>query len=218
MGDTLVQDRFAMPEPFLGSDQFPLKLLEIGSTKVLQFTPLEQIPDAFLRIQLGSVGWQAFQMDTLGPASSQKILDGLRAMNARPVPDHQELAWDFAQEQLQEAHHIWSLERVVLNVHDQTSIGGETTNRREMIASQGNRQDRRLPYRCIGPHGHGQQVKARFVYKDNRTILCFGLFFSSTEWWSRQTWIASSLRWLARVSGFCRLCLIACRRREQWVG
>jgi hypothetical protein len=40
MGDTLAQDRFAMPEPFLGPHQFPLKLSEISSTKVLEFAPV----------------------------------------------------------------------------------------------------------------------------------------------------------------------------------
>lgn len=34
MGDTLAQDRFPMPEPFLGTHSFGLKLLEVGSTKV----------------------------------------------------------------------------------------------------------------------------------------------------------------------------------------
>ncbi len=48
MSDTLTQDRFAMPEPFPGTHQFGAELLEIGSTKVLEFAPLEQIPHALL--------------------------------------------------------------------------------------------------------------------------------------------------------------------------
>ena len=43
MGDTLAQDCFPMPEPFLGTHQFRAEVLEVGSTKVLEFTPLEQI-------------------------------------------------------------------------------------------------------------------------------------------------------------------------------
>ena len=48
MGDTLAQDRFAMPEPFLGAHQCCAELIEVGSTKVLKFAPLEQIPHPFL--------------------------------------------------------------------------------------------------------------------------------------------------------------------------
>lgn len=181
MSDTLAQDGFAMPEPFPGTHQFGTELFEVGSTKVLEFAPLEQIPHALLRVQLWCVARKAFQMETFGSASGQKIFDGLRAMNACSVPDDQELAWDLAQEQLQEAHHIRPFERVVLNVHDQPSIQGQAANRREMIASQGNSQNGRCSHRGISAHGHRQQVKACLVYKDDRAVLLGGLFFSSTE-------------------------------------
>src|SRR6266700_4218297 len=114
MGDTLAQDRFTMSEPFLGAQQFCAELLEVGSTKVFQFAPLEQIPHPFLGIQFWSVARPAFQMDALGSALGQKILDGPRAMNARAIPDDQQVARDLAQKQVQEAHHIWSFERMVL--------------------------------------------------------------------------------------------------------
>src|SRR5579885_2455383 len=99
MGDTLAQDRFAMPEPFLGPHQFSLKLSEISNTKVLEFAPLEQIPHALLRIEFWCIPRQALQMEAFGSARGQKILDGLRKMNARPIPDNQELAGELAQQQ-----------------------------------------------------------------------------------------------------------------------
>ena len=68
MGDTLAQDRFPMPEPFL--------------TKVLEFAPLEQIPHAFLRIEFWCVARQALQMDAFSTALCQKILDSLAAVDA----------------------------------------------------------------------------------------------------------------------------------------
>src|SRR5579884_367260 len=157
MGDTLTQDRFAMPEPFLGPHQFRLKLLEIDSTKVLEFAPLEQIPHALLWIEFGCRARQTLQMNAFGSALSQKIFDGLRAMNARSIPDDQELAWDLAQQQLQEPHHIRPFERVVLNVHDQTPVQGEAADSREVIASQGNLQDR-----CLSHRGRGALSLPRF--------------------------------------------------------
>lgn len=182
MGDTLAQDCFAMSEPFFGPYQFRLKLLEISSTKIFEFATFEQIPHAFLRIKFRGIPRQAFQVDAFGSAIGQKIFDGLRAMNARPIPDDQELASYLAQQQLQEPHHIRSFERVVLNVHEQATVQSEAAESREMIASQGNLQDRRLSHWGVGAHDHGQQVKACFIYKDDCALLLVGLFFSSTEW------------------------------------
>ncbi len=113
MGDTLAQDRFPMPEPFLGPHHFCLKLIEISSTKVLEFPPLEHIPHALLWIQFRCIARQALHMDAFGSACGQKNLDGLRAMNARPIPDDQQQALELAQEQLQEAHHVWALEGMI---------------------------------------------------------------------------------------------------------
>ncbi len=130
MGDTLAQDCFPMPEPFLGAHQFRGELIEVGSTKVLEFAPFEQIPDSHLGIEFGGVARQSFQMKASGSAFGQEIFDGTRAMNARAIPDDQQLPWDLAQKQLQEAHHIRSFERLVLDVHDQAPIQGETTDDR----------------------------------------------------------------------------------------
>ena len=218
MGDTLAQDCCAMPEPFLGPHQFRGELFKVGSTKILQFAPLEQIPHSILWIEFGCIARQALHMDAFGSACCQKILDGTRAMNARAIPDEKPLARKLTQEQVQELHHIGTFEGMILQVHNQASIHAQAADGRQMIASQGNLQDGRLSHGSIGAHRHGQQVKARLIYKHDRAFLLFRLFFSSTEWWSRQVWMACSSRWLAYVSGFCRLCLMAARRREQWVG
>ncbi len=51
MGDALAKNGFAMPEPFLGAQQLCAELIEVSSTKVLEFSPLEQIPHS---LPLGS--------------------------------------------------------------------------------------------------------------------------------------------------------------------
>jgi len=51
MGDTLTKNGFAMPEPFLGAQQFCAELVEGSLTKVLEFASLEQIPHS---LPLGS--------------------------------------------------------------------------------------------------------------------------------------------------------------------
>jgi hypothetical protein len=145
MGDTLAQDRFPMPEPFLDTHQFCGELFEVGSTKVLEFAPLEQIPHAHLRIEFGCIARQALQMDAFGSTSGQKIFDGPRMVNARPVPNDQQLACDLAQKQLQKAHHVGAFAGGVLDVHDQASVYGESTDGGKMISGQCNLQHRRLP-------------------------------------------------------------------------
>ena|SRR5215469_2917389 len=218
MGNTLTKNGFAMPEPLLGAHQFGGELLEIVSTKVLEFASLQQIPHSFLWVQLRGVSGQLLQMDAFSSPVSQKILYRLTPVNGSPIPDEKPLARDLAQEQVQEPHDIWPLVRGVLDVHDQSSIHGEATNRREMITGQFDLQHGRLPDRGIGPHHHWQQIKSRLIYKDDGALFFFGLFFSSAERCSRQSWIVASLRWLACSTGFWLLYLIWCRRREQCVG
>ncbi len=95
-----------MPQPFLGTAQLRLDLLHLKTTNILQFNTLEQVPDAFLRIEFWRISWQALEMDAFGSPFCQKDFDGLTAMNARSVPDHQQFAGDLAQEELQEVDHI----------------------------------------------------------------------------------------------------------------
>ncbi len=218
MSDTLDQGGFAMPEPFFGSHQFPRQLIKIGSTKVLEFASLEQIPHAFLWIEFGCVARQSLPMNPFGCALRQEIFDGLRAMDARPIPDDQQLARNLAQEHLQKASHIRSFLRMILRLHEQPPIPGQTSDHGKVITGQFDGQHGRLSDRRGGSDSQGEQVKSRLIYENDRAFFLCGLFFSSTEWWSRHTWIACSSRWLARVAGFCRLCLMAERRRPQWVG
>ena len=218
MGDTLTKNRFAVPEPLLSTHQLCGKLPAIGSTKVLEFASLEQIPHPFLWVQLRSIARQSLQMDAFGTPLRQKILDRLTAVDGSPIPDNQQVARDLAQEQLQETHDIWPLVGGTLDMHDQAYIHGEATNGREMITGQFDLQQRRLSDWSIGPHRHWEQLKSRLVYKDDGALFRCGLFFSSTERCARHSLMAASSRWLARSTGFCWLYLSLQRRREQCVG
>lgn len=100
MGETLAKDRFAMSQPFFGMTPLLLDVLHTKTTNILEFDPLEQVPDAFLRIELKGIARQAFEMNAFGSTFRQKIFDCLTAMNGRPVPGDQQFAWDLAQEQL----------------------------------------------------------------------------------------------------------------------
>src|SRR6266566_895757 len=109
MGKTLTKDGLTMSQASLGKKQFAIKLLESLTTDIFEFTALEQIPHAFLRIEFGRISRQAFQMDALGCTSRQKVLDGLGAMNAGSIPNNEQVARDFAQKHFQKADHVGTL-------------------------------------------------------------------------------------------------------------
>ena len=218
MGETLAKDRFTMPEPFFGATQVQGDMLDVETTKVLEFDTLEEIPDAFLRIEFRGIRRQAFQMDAFGSALCQKIFDRLTPVNRGSIPDDEQLARDLALEQLQEAHHIGSLVRMVLSLHAELSFRGDAPHRREVIVGQFHGQDRGLAHGCVGTHRHGQQVKRGLIYKDKGTLFLFGLFFNASQCSSFHVLMAASLRWVAFWMGFCRLYLMLRRRRLQWAG
>lgn len=207
-----------MSQPFFGPTQLHLNLLHLKTTNILEFDSFEQIPDPLLRIQLGSIGRQTLQMDTLGSTAAQEIFDGLTAMNRSTIPDHQQFARDLTGEQLQKANNIWTFIRMVLGLHEQSPFRGNPTHGRKMVMGQFDAQDGRFASRCIGAYRHRQEVKGRLIDKDYRAFFLFRLFFNSGQRCSFQVWMAISSRWLAFWMGFCRLCLMPRRRRLQWAG
>lgn len=180
MGETLAKNRSAMPEPFFGATQLPLDVLHVETTNILEFDALEQIPHAFLRIEFRRVPGQTFEVNAFGSPMRQKVFDRLTAMNGGSIPDHQQFAGDLAGKYLQKAHDFWAFVRMVLGLHEDLPIWGNAPNGREMVTSQFDAQDGRLPNRCVGSHCHWQEVKTGLIHKDYRALFVFGLFFSSS--------------------------------------
>src|SRR5258706_253316 len=92
-----------MAQPLFGPAQRERQLPQVAAAQIAPLDALEIVPDALVRVQLGGVAWQLLQVHASGTAPTQEVLDGLAAMNGRPVPDHQELATDLAQQHAQEA-------------------------------------------------------------------------------------------------------------------
>lgn len=133
-------------------------------------------------------------MDASGSPSAQKGFDDVGAMHGCTVPNDQQLAGNFAQKQVQEAHDIRPFVRVILDLHEQPSIRGQCTDDQEMVTSQRHGEDRRLAHWRIGAHRHGQQVKRRRIYKDDGARFLFRLFFNSATRWSHQVWMDCASR------------------------
>ena len=218
MNETVTQRLLAMPEPRTSQQQGVLKLSEIAATHILEFTPFEQIPDAFLRIELGRIGRQTFQVDACSSTSRQEIFDRLAVMDGGTIPDDEQIPWDLTQELLEKAYHVLSFVGMILRLHEQSPPWCQCSDGRDVVTGQRDAQNRRLAYRGIGAHRHRQQIKARLIYKNNLSLLLLGFFLRAGQRSSRHVLMACSFLWLASSTGFCWLCLMARRRRLQWAG
>lgn len=207
-----------MSETSPSKQQFAVELLECLTTDIFQLPAFEQIPHAFLGIEFWRIAWQAFQVNAVGCAIRQKVLDGLGTMNACPIPNNKQFALDLAQQHFQKANHVGALVGALLCLHEKPPIRGHGSNRRDVVTSQGDRQDRCFSNWRVGPNGMSQQIKPGLVYENEGAFLVFGFFLSAGNVWLSQVAIAASSRWVARVMGFCWLYLICLRRRLQWAG
>ena len=194
-----------MAEPGGGEAEVTSEMGEILAADVAQFDALEGVPDALVGVEVRGVAGELFQADALGAALGQAVLDGLATMDRRAVPDHQELAGDVAQEVLEEAHDIRALVRVVLHQHEQAPGRGDAADDRQVVAAQGQTEDRRLPAWGVGPDRTREEIEARFVDPDDGPTLLVSPLFRAGQRSVRQASIAASFRWLARSIGFCTL-------------
>jgi hypothetical protein len=163
MGKTVSQGLLAMPQACAGEQQVVIELHEILATEILHLATFEQIPNHFLRVELRCIGRQAFQVNACSSTSSQEVFHGLTAMDAGTIPDDEQLASDLTQELLEKAHHVVSLVRVVLRLHEQSSLRCQRSDSRDVVVSQWHTQDWSLTPWSIGAHGHRPQIKTRLI-------------------------------------------------------
>jgi hypothetical protein len=179
----------------------PPQLLQVLATAVAQFHVLEVAPDALVRVQLRGVGGQPFTVQPPCGAGGEEGLDFLVVVDARPIPQHQQLARNAAQHLAQEGHHIHPAQRRRLLMHHQLPVWGDGADDGEVVARVRAAQHRRLAPGGIGPHHRRKQVEPRLVYGHERAA--FRLGFASNA--DRRSWsqaaLTASLRWLAGAPG-----------------
>ena len=141
-----------VPQSYDSQAQFMAEFILIMATDVSQLDILQMIPDPFVRVQIGRIARQLLQAELPSSACRQEGRDGLVAVDGRPIPNDQQLTTNMAQQMLQEAHDLWSFERMRLHLDQQLPLRGDPANHREMIPRQGHMDDRRLATRRIGPH------------------------------------------------------------------
>ena len=132
MSEALLQNGLSMSQAFFGMPKLISHVGDISTAEILEFPPLEQIPDPLLGIEFGCIAGQAFQIQPFGCPSLQKGFNLIGSMDRRPIPDHQQLPGDLAQQEAQEAHDIFSFLRSLLYPHEEPSLWGQAPNGPEM--------------------------------------------------------------------------------------
>ena len=128
MADQTTDDLPFVAETSGGETQVLLEVVQIRAAHVTELHVLEVRPDAFVRIEIGSVARQLLQSQSLGRTEGKEGFDGLTAMNRRTVPDHQQLARDMSQQVLEETDDLGTAERVVLDAQQQLATRGNATD------------------------------------------------------------------------------------------
>jgi len=192
-------------QPLFGPPQRAIQLREVVTTDVAQFTALQIRPDPFDRVEVGRLAWQLLQMDALGRASGQEVLDRLAAVNGRPIPDDAEFARDRAQQHPQEPHHLGAVIRSGLGLQKETAVTAQRPAGRAVIAGEGDAQQRRLGTPRPGAHLMGEQITPRLISPDKTPVFVGRFFLSAGPRRSHQPRMAASSRCVARSLGRCTL-------------
>lgn len=157
-----------------GEVQLPAQLVEVATAAVLQLTALEQVPDAFVRIEFRSVGGQAFEVQPLSGALREELLHRLAAMDRRAIPNHEQLAAHLPQQLAEKADDRGSAKGLLLDVREEAPVRCEGADHGEVVMGERGAQDRRLADRRVGAGDEGQQVETRLVYEEDRAVLLMG--------------------------------------------
>src|SRR5215203_1419668 len=101
---------------------------------VAQLHMLEVVPDPFIWVEVRCIAWQLRHAEPFGCFPSQERLDLLVPVDRRPIPDDQQPTVPPTEQMSEEAHHLWSLKRALLQLGQQLPVPGYPADDREMIA------------------------------------------------------------------------------------
>lgn len=154
-------------QPADGEAEFPAQLGEILAAAVLQLDPLQVIPDALVRIQVGCVRRQLGEVESGGGPLREEVLDHATAMDRRTVPHDQQRAGDLPEQVADEVHDRRSPKRPILHAGEEPPVRGDRTDRREVVVGERRAQHRRLAAGGIRPGDERQRIEAGFVYEED---------------------------------------------------
>src|SRR5215471_10997215 len=150
----------------------------------------EMLPNTFIRIEIWSIDWERFDMDQPRPTSSEQRLDLFSAMNAKTIPDDQQLLAQILRQMPQKQCAILTGQRTSAFQSGELSERGYATHHRQMLPCQQDFQQRCFAAWGISSHHSWQQVEGGFVNASNHAPFAARLFLSSGQTSLRQ-WATS---------------------------
>jgi hypothetical protein len=139
-----------MPEAFFGLAEFIVQLGDALATKVLQFHPLQIVPDALRWVQLRRIAWELLQLNPAGRTSTQLVLHCFAPLDGSTIPDDQQLPCNMPPQVPKEPNYILPLVGFLLYHQVQLAFRSNTTHGRKVVSAQGSPNQRGLPYWSIG--------------------------------------------------------------------
>lgn len=174
LGDAAAEHVSLVAQPLDGQPQFEPQLGKIGAAEVAEFDVLEIVPDPLVGIEVRGVAGQLLQLEPRRRSLGKEVLDRLSAMNRRPIPNHQQLARNLAQQMLQKADDLRAAKRPLPHLQEEPTVVGEAADDGEMVTSTADPQDGRLAPWRVGAHQARQEIEAGLIYPDDRSPLALG--------------------------------------------
>ncbi|HEY1352212.1 MAG TPA: hypothetical protein VGF67_21555 [Ktedonobacteraceae bacterium] len=161
-----------LTQPLAGSKQLLLEMVQVSTPPVAQLHQLESIPDASVRMEIGSRAGQLLQVQPFGGSFREKGFEFLPPMDRRAISHEQALAGELTQK----TDHSLTVRTCPTNLHEASAIKGHAAPGREMISCQLHPQDGRMPAWCPGAHCHRQQIQPWVIGKPHGSSLLFSFF------------------------------------------
>jgi hypothetical protein len=167
--------------------------------------PLEMIPDTFVRVEFGSVRRKRNQVQT--GRAPQKLPDGIPPMSLAVIQKNDHMTPNLPQQMAKEGRDFFALDIVFIEVTVQSTMktlpaDGDPGDRRDAIVAITMTQDGRLAHGAPRLPDRRDQEEARFVDKNEMGCQPRGFFFTRGQTDRFHSAMATSLRSMARRSGF----------------
>src|ERR671917_703777 len=216
--DAALNDTGLVPKALFGFAQFVVQVRDALATPVLQFHPLQIVPNPLGWVQLWRIAGKLLQVNPVSSVSSQVLLYQPAAVDGSSIPQHQQLPHNMLPQVLEEPNHILPSVGPLLDHQVQLAFWGDTAHHRQVVSAQGSTNEGGLAHWGIGPHHPRQQVEPSLVHKDQSPALLYRLFLIWGQPSSFHRWMTASFRWVARCTGFWRLQPPAFKMRPTWAG
>jgi len=163
------------------------------------------VPDLLGGIQLRRIGGKPLEREPFGMRGLEML--GRRAMNVEPVPHQDNLSAEVMAHLGEKPDHVLSLDIMLQQLKKQAGIAADRRQSkhcdgRQPVVPIPRLLKRRLAARRPSPAPHRLQHEAAFIEENYAGLLFSSLFLMRGHSLRRQRSISTSLRSLARCSGF----------------